>query len=58
MNLHSRRERRAARVDPSRQMSAAEDVIGAWLGANHGLTRPDLLRALPVLDEARIWRPG
>jgi hypothetical protein len=39
-------------------MSAAEDVIGAWLGANHGLTRPDLLRALPVLDEARIWRPG
>ncbi len=36
----------------------AEDVTGAWLSADLGLTRADLTRALPVLKEARIWRPG
>ena len=36
----------------------AEDVTSAWLAANLGLTRDDLTRALPVLEEARSWKAG
>ena len=40
------------------QEVTAENVTSAWLGADLGLTRADLVRGLPVLDEARVWRPG
>lgn len=40
------------------QEVSAEDVTSAWLAANLGLTRVDLARGLPVLDEARIWKAG
>ncbi|MGE5287652.1 MAG: ATP-dependent helicase [Micromonosporaceae bacterium] len=36
--------------------ATAEDVTGAWLAADLGLTRDDLARGLPVLEEARIWK--
>jgi DNA helicase-2/ATP-dependent DNA helicase PcrA len=40
------------------QEVTAEEVTDAWLAAHLGLTRGDLARALPVLEEARVWRPG
>jgi DNA helicase II / ATP-dependent DNA helicase PcrA len=40
------------------QEGTAEDVTSAWLATGLGLTREDLGRGLPVLEEARIWRPG
>jgi DNA helicase II / ATP-dependent DNA helicase PcrA len=36
----------------------ADDLIDAWLDADLGLTRSQLAQGLPVLEEARIWRPG
>jgi DNA helicase-2/ATP-dependent DNA helicase PcrA len=40
------------------QEVTAEDVTSAWVAANLGLTRDDLARGIPVLDEARIWKAG
>jgi DNA helicase-2/ATP-dependent DNA helicase PcrA len=36
----------------------ADELIDTWLSADLGLTRSDLARGLPVLEEARTWRPG
>lgn len=36
----------------------SEDVVDAWLAADLGVTRSDLLRALPILEEARNWQKG
>jgi DNA helicase II / ATP-dependent DNA helicase PcrA len=38
--------------------ASAEDVVEAWLAADLGVTRSDLLRALPTLEEARNWQKG
>lgn len=37
---------------------SADDVVAAWLAADLGVTRADLFRALPILEEARDWQPG
>jgi DNA helicase II / ATP-dependent DNA helicase PcrA len=36
----------------------AGELVDAWLSADLGLTRGDLARGLPVLEEARNWQPG
>jgi DNA helicase-2/ATP-dependent DNA helicase PcrA len=36
----------------------AEELIDAWLGADLGLSRDQLARGVPVLEEARNWQPG
>jgi DNA helicase-2/ATP-dependent DNA helicase PcrA len=41
-----------------RQEVTTDDVVEAWLAADLGLKRSDLLRALPVLEEARNWQQG
>lgn len=35
-----------------------DELIDAWLAAGLGLTRGSLEAALPVLEEARSWKPG
>jgi DNA helicase-2/ATP-dependent DNA helicase PcrA len=36
----------------------ADEVTEAWLDADLGLTRQDLARGIPVLNEARVWKQG
>ena len=40
------------------QQVSADDVVEAWLAADLGLKRSDLLLALPILEEARNWQQG
>ena len=37
---------------------SADELIDAWVAANLGVSRADLDRALPILEEARTWRRG
>ena len=37
---------------------SADELIDAWVTANLGVSRADLNRALPILEEARTWRRG
>ncbi|HVC32259.1 MAG TPA: ATP-dependent DNA helicase, partial [Chloroflexota bacterium] len=38
--------------------AAADEVVSAWLAAGVGVSRADLSRAMPVLDRAKVWKPG
>jgi DNA helicase II / ATP-dependent DNA helicase PcrA len=37
---------------------SADDVTGAWLAADVGVSRDTLTGALPILEEARNWQQG